>query len=451
METLDLSFHDVEEFPGKILIINGVQYLMGELLGEGAEAYVYPIKNLSSNLIQFVAKVYRFLPGSEEYQQKLQVAPRLSAKLALEEVPVERCEYYEAHGALIGFAERYAASADWKDSGVIRPIVVENPEYLPEVMQFAGQHMEAKEYSAALQRYDEVLASNPRHTDAMLKKAICLSELSQPIKASGLLFQALEIEPNDTALYREAARQQAMLGRFESAIAILRNTLDRWRLDLESWKMLMEMAIDLDFVEVARRELDAMSPVAPGSALIRKFEIELGKSAARHEKYLHLLRQAVECQMEKRWQEAFSKCEEAIQTSLNNHLAKLNWHVCHYHLGLTDNTGDQCSALMYGVGEGLRDTVALAGLLLYCRSQDWAGATRNALFINDLISNPMDLPLIPVAVASEGQVYAVRQVADIIGALQQIRERPISSDERDSLEMLLGKYATCSELLRDND
>ena len=61
--TWNFGIHDVEEFPGKVLIINGVQYLMGGLLGEGAEAYVYPLKNLSSNLIQFVAKVYRFLPG----------------------------------------------------------------------------------------------------------------------------------------------------------------------------------------------------------------------------------------------------------------------------------------------------------------------------------------------------------------------------------------------------
>ena len=59
MEYLDLNCHDPEEYEGKVVVLNGCEYTVGEHLGTGAASIVHKLINRKSTLCLHVLKIVR--------------------------------------------------------------------------------------------------------------------------------------------------------------------------------------------------------------------------------------------------------------------------------------------------------------------------------------------------------------------------------------------------------
>lgn len=64
-EILDLTCQSWDELSGKVLCLNGAQYILGDKVAEGAEKIVYPLRNVRTGLQQLAAKVFKDKPASE--------------------------------------------------------------------------------------------------------------------------------------------------------------------------------------------------------------------------------------------------------------------------------------------------------------------------------------------------------------------------------------------------
>ena len=59
MELLDLSLHDRDEYEGKVVEWSGRRYIVGDLLGIGAERVVHSLVNERSRLSLLVVKILK--------------------------------------------------------------------------------------------------------------------------------------------------------------------------------------------------------------------------------------------------------------------------------------------------------------------------------------------------------------------------------------------------------
>ena len=158
VEILNLGQHGLTAAPGKGIVINGVTYVLQQLLDVGGEAYVFPVANLQSGLALFVVKIYRFRPGSAEYEALKEGAPR-DFHIDCYGIPVLHTERYETSGCMVRF-QRFLGS-------------IHEAAYLPADMEAASAFIDERAYSEAVRTYyDAILTKNPAHTHAMANSRV---------------------------------------------------------------------------------------------------------------------------------------------------------------------------------------------------------------------------------------------------------------------------------------
>ncbi|MCP4566443.1 MAG: tetratricopeptide repeat protein [FCB group bacterium] len=408
---LDMNIHGVEEIPGKLMELNGAQYIFQELLGEGGEKFVYPIKNKKSGLILYIAKILKSKPGSPRAEESISSLPWKLFALVIPKL-ILYTEIHEIPGAIIHL-QPYG--------------VQENPEYCRELMDAAFEFQKKQQWVKAANAFDAVFKSNPNHSMAMLNKAVSLINQGDVESAIGLIQSSISIEPNYPEAYRLLSSISLQLGHPEAAIATLMRTLDRFNCDAETWEALLNIAIDYDLVEVAQHALEEVGqlgtrPSGEFPMPFVHFKDSLKQSISRRKEYDDLLIKALSAQMNNSWEEALAFCDRALSISKNNGLAVLNHFVCKYHLGKGgDIADDLISNLPRWNNVELASAVALGVLCSHLANMP-ERSKRLALWIAEEYSNHVDIPAVPVGIADQSRILEARSSKPILDVIDYIEE-----------------------------
>ena len=220
MEYLDLTNHDPESYEGKLIIVNGCEYEVGEHLGTGAERIVHRLINRKSKLCLHVLKIQRYpRPAgwqSSEVRAKLAAIrseefdfakiipisieiqlPGGTGELQVAALPYENLESPTAvlmeegdkireHPTL---EETYRIKLYDRDSTVhIKRYFCQNG-MLPKIRH-------SGEFQQAISIYNRVLEINPYHTAALMNLAAAQKETQDLMGAWESTNKAIEIEPN---------------------------------------------------------------------------------------------------------------------------------------------------------------------------------------------------------------------------------------------------------------
>jgi tetratricopeptide (TPR) repeat protein len=416
---LDLNVHEIEELPGKHIMLAGARYSLAELLGEGGVKFVFPIKNVRSGLILFVAKFYKYRPESEEVRRLAETLRWTMFEL----VPAGLALYTEVHQAAGAFLE-------------LQPYgVTDNAEYCAALMQRASVLHGAGNWSRATVAYDDVLSHNPHHSIAILNKGVAEFNLGHLDEAFRCVSRSIEIEPNFTRAYHALSNMLLGMQQPVQACEPLERTLNRYRADPQTWLRLLEIATEWDLVEASAEALNEVYRLGrhpdgrPPQPFVR-FEIEVTASHARWRRNRELLQVAMVAQQSAHWSEALSRCEEAAQCSKNNSVARLNAFICRYHLG-------QGESIAKAVLEGLyrwADMELVGALPLAMLCAHAAGmhedVRRIALWIGGTFEHHADVPAVPVAVSADGGFMETRSGRAIIDVLRMAGEGGPDAERR---------------------
>lgn len=427
-DILDLNKQNVEEISGKILELAYAQYILLDMLAEGGEKYVYPIKNKRSGLILYLAKIYKCRPGSPEAEEALNSLPWKIFDLVIPKL-VLYTEIYEVAGAIIE----------------LQPYGVDhNLEFNKRLMDRAGALLGSERWAEAVEVLDDILHQNPSHSMAMLNKAVAIANLGEVWSAIQLVEQAIDVEPNFPDGYHLLSSILLRVVGPKAAIAALKRTLSRYPCDPVTCELLLRIAVDYDVVEVSRETLDEVYRLGsrPSGEHPREFvhfEKEIEDSARRLKQYSKYLTQALDAQMKASWTVALEFCRRAIDCSKNNQLARINAFACQYHLGLAETIAEELVGMLHRW-----DGVALAaatslGVLCADLAKMPMEAKRIALWIARKFDNYVDIPGIPVGVTDGGALLESRSSQPIIDALRRL-ENNCSGGEATEIAHLRSLY-----------
>lgn len=241
---LDLQQQDISEVAGKLLVLNGVKYILHPLSGEGGETFIFPLENIESGLINFVAKIYKFRPEADEFEERKRTRNN-GFVLSMIGVPVLHEEHYEISGALIKF-QRYEAGGSFIgiDSGyasdpVPRP---ETRSSYSDMQQTALSQLANHGLRQASDIINSILRANPRHTEALHIGVEILIKNKQYEPAIDMAKSAIQIDCNDVRFYHLIARAYILLSQPIEAINILDVALERYEWEFGSWELKREVA-----------------------------------------------------------------------------------------------------------------------------------------------------------------------------------------------------------------
>lgn len=428
-ELLDLTRHGLEELEGKTVELNGAAYTIRGFAGEGAEATVHRMRNQRTQLSHFVVKVFRFRPGSAEYERiKTDRGTSdfwINAALFDEKEPsrldVLPEEVYEAHGGLVALQQ----GGD------------DDPEYYGTEMKAAVGLLRQGDYQQAADVLDTVLAKNPNHDIALANKASCLAHLGDIFGALTLLARCFELEPNSREPYRFAAHFALSLGRPEMALSYLTSTLDRYAADFTNWRELVEIAADYDLTESVSQYIDTGMQLAREAKIVGKLKQDISASQERAQRYAELEAKALDHQHESNWTQALELLDQAIAVSKGNAIAKLNRCVCLYHLGEIAETAKAGGEIFYSLRMSTQWADALLLLVCNAKLEEYATSLAMALYLNHTLEHPADLPRIPI-ICTQKFLIEEADAGEILSVLTTLRDR--NPDERAELEELMRKY-----------
>lgn len=428
MQELDLTRHDIEEVPGKTISINGVAYELQPLFGEGGTAFVFPLKNLRSGLILFVAKIMKFRPGSPEYNhsfdrmQKHDVE-RMCFIMEDAEIPVIPEEHYLVKGGMVRF-QKFLGSVD-------------NPEYFSDDAEKANAFAKARMFSRALEAYDAILSLNPYHTEILVNKSICLDAIGETPEAISLLASTIEIEPNNRSYYNLIAKIAANHGMSGLAVHYLNRAVQRCPWDYINRLSLAQIALDYDMIEIASKCIGESLRAKPTSKTFRRLRQELPRGGRRSYRYNDLLSQAASLQMKQRWEEAVSLCERAARISRNNAIALLNRTICLVQSGKGAPVAMETGSLIYRLHDRFMPTCALVAAQCFHQQNDY-GFARRLLCMIEIPEEIADLPGIPAVVKEDG-IIEFEPGNQIFGILDDLLEGA-DMEEAEHLLQLRASY-----------
>lgn len=425
---IDFDVHSVDEFPGKHLVIGGARYCIQAQIGEGGTKYVFPLKNVQSGLILYVAKIYKHRPGSAEAEEELANLPWRAFAL----VPAKLGVYTEAHRVR-------GAALELQPYGI-----TDNAEYCEPLMDRAMALQGSSNWSGASEAYDEVLRQNPHHSMALLNLALAAFNLEQVQHAIECTQRSIEIEPNFPPAYHLVSDILLAVVGPEAALEPLRWTLRRYAADPQTWERLLEIAVQFDLVDVSADALRTVyelgrNPSGQNPPDFARFESAIVASHRRWQDYSQSLVRAHAAQQRDSWREALAHCEAASRSSRNNSIANLNELICKYHLGAGKAIASEVLASMQR-SQG----IALAGaasLALLCA--DAAGmraeAVKLALWIARKFHHHADLPSVLAAVTIAGELMEARSAVPIMAVLRRLSDGAPPA-ERAEIDGLLRLY-----------
>ncbi len=432
--SLDLTTHSIADVPGKRVSINGCPYVFESLMAEGAEAFVYPLRNERSGLIWFVGKIFKYRPGTPQAEKKQRDIPILSftkkhqVELAQANVRMLHTEFYETGGAIVIFQEHV---------GTERP---NHEAFCEPLVKTAHAAVEALDLGRAIRVYDQILEHNPRHSHALQNKAGCLASLHREREALTLLEEARDIEPNDPWSYRTSAGVLCRIGRFEEALTVLEKALARCPWDLESWLAAMRIATRFDFPEKATELFASVEEWLVEGTLASEWRPEIESCRERRRDYDNLLGRALDLQKSYDFATALPHCEAAMAKSENNIFARVNRAVCMYHLGQGAECLEDLTRLS-GVLTGL-PWLSWAGLTMLCAHEagDYKLARGLAVALAQMLDNHWDLPTVPTHIAQES-VLEGRSTQAVEVVVRDLLTREDDPSAKGDLAGLLNLYS----------
>jgi tetratricopeptide (TPR) repeat protein len=454
--SLDVTTQSVEEYLGKIVEINKSIYQLAELMGGGGEAYVFRLVNVRTGVSEFVIKVHRFLPGSPEYTELLKTRAQTMFFLASVSVgaddgfEVMPIEIYEQNGGLIGF-QRLVRGVTLSD--LTQPVNTHaNVDPETEALSEVDRLIRERNFDASAAIIKGILRSNPKDTRAMKRSATCYWHDGDHVRAMHLLQSALELEPNDTEIYRQLASYYVAIGWSDQAVGLLAETLSRYSMDFNSWYRLLQIAIEYDLVDevidFVEDGLEIIGAVELGKTLITDIE----RSRQRNASYSDLMSKASEAQHKGDWDRAIRCCKQAISLSKRNITARLNELICHFQLGDNNVVLQDGPQMLYQL-RGMRALSAVVVLMMAaCKNGHWSLAKEMSFIIGQLAAeNFVDLPTTPI-VAREDAVEEKGDAQIISGYIDSIADNTeLSADERSNLTILQDLYRKLAEAITAAD
>lgn len=263
---LDLTIHGINEIAGKILPLNGVSYIIHDLVHEGDETLIFPLENQTSGLILFLAKIYKFKPDSPEFEQQKFQGYYTGFIFNMIGLPTAHLEQYEIAGGIIKFQPHmpevlFVSSRNVRQAA---PVPVTQRSY-QDLIDRVSVLIKDRQKEAAISLLEEILSRNPEHSVALLMLGEIYYQSGNPEQVINIVNKALSIEPNDTRLYHLAAKSYIDLVEPQAALSVLNLALERYWWEWESWDLKREVATrfaltDLlkEMEEEAQRRLDRM-------------------------------------------------------------------------------------------------------------------------------------------------------------------------------------------------
>lgn len=448
MEELDVSIHSFEEIPGKFILINNVQYEIKEFYDEGGTAFVYPLKNHKSKLILFVMKLYKYLPGSREYadikqwmeggqgernflREKSKMGPR-------EEL------YYVKGGGIMRFQKSLTAFND--------------VEHFDELMTKATEFFKNNRFYEAIILLDQILEQNPHHTLALAKSAWCHSQIGD-VKSIQLIEEALQIEPNDSNVYKNYASIALNFGMYDLGIRVLKKALRRYEWDYLNFEYLTELALEYDYIDLSDQLLTEVLEKINGTARFNNFKEnfkkELKLSKIRKKKYVVILSKINYEQQNNNWQYALELCDQAMTISKDHVIAEINHVICKYHLGEYDEIAELSARLIYEQPRWLHSTSLIISILSNLKLHNYDVAMDRFDLLDEICPEPFDYPLIPKAVVAaqgndQNMILTSSGVKEIINYIHVLIEYNEDSHRLKQLERLNEIYTYIEVQLQGN-
>lgn len=425
-EHLDLDRHSIEDVPGKLITVNGVTYVAKELLDEGAEAFVFPLTNVVSRLTEFVAKIYKFRPGTVEFEERTNIPANSGFFGSLLLDRVLHAEIYMIPGGMIRFQELVGGRR--------------NAEYFHDQMEKASAAMKTRCWDEAAATYAEVLRKNPAHTVALFNLAACHLGRGETGDALELLARAKSIEPNDPSVYRQISNAHLLRGDPISALVALEETLRRFKWDLKTLRKGLQIAKDYGLVEAIdalAREVEGMSAFANGwpgacEVLVREVADARVEAVARQE----LADGAQKKQSEGNWISAI-EIWERVPLRARASWELLNLAICKYRAGRFTESAEESLGLLTVLRSPARETAILIGLASSYKAGEVDLALKMVKLLGKVISNRSDLPTLPTMVLREGAVIEDENASMLSDLLSDINARHYTPEVSASIRKLL--------------
>lgn len=193
-ETLDLRRHRPEEFSGKVVTVEGRNYLIGDCIRQGDQGHAHRLVNQLSGLCQHVIQI------RPEYMQAPETAlscSRTKAKVTADlRAQLLRDGQSETFAPVITVREANGGSFEMHEVlwGAVEVAGTPAPGMFG--MSEAGTLSSRGDHAGAAARLEQVLREHPHHTVALDHLAACHLLLGDHEKASAVRRRAVEIEPN---------------------------------------------------------------------------------------------------------------------------------------------------------------------------------------------------------------------------------------------------------------
>jgi tetratricopeptide (TPR) repeat protein len=302
-----------------------------------------------------------------------------------------------------------------------------------------------KKNHASGEIYRSILKQNVSHTPAMTNLATCYLNLGEFGEATELLNRAIEIEPNDTAIYRLIASAFGNHGFVEAALHYLDRTLARYRWDAATWTLKSSIAGQYDRVEVIDSMIEELSSSDRADSAVR-FLPELRRLIREGMARRDLKHTATTDMQNANWSQALTGWNRVGPTHWDL-VDRLNVAICSYRLAKFQDAAEHSLAVAT-FGAIAADSAMGLCLLANAQSGDWQQAIGIATFLEQKIKDPIDLPSLPQVVLARGAaVEEDRSSSAYVETLSALLERTSSSGEKRALERLIERYRARDDIV----
>ena len=437
---LDLNRHAPEDFSGKYFSLHGADYILGDLIGEGGEAFVHPMRNARSGISWFVAKIYKFLPNSLEYEERRKdnglhfssFIMDLHGDIAL------YTEIHEIPGGLMRLQRNMSHRSD--------------PDSYDQLMIAAGELAKRQDWQQATDTYLNIIKNNPNHTPALLNLSTCLLHQNNVGEALKHLQHALSVEPNDTQIYHQIANIFADLGSPEAALNILDLTLKRYRWDVATWKLKGSIACRYSndtLIGDMISELKSLPVRADDKMIIMSTIVATLQDGIREAAERNVLKStAGEHQEREEWKSALDTWKQ-IGREHWDLIDQLNFAICSFNLGAYQD------AVTYSLRVAASNQVATEtaiglGLLASIRGSFWQQARMLALHLENSIESLIDLPSLPQRAFAGGAILESPSTIVYEQLLAVLLSETTNPIERSTIHRLISRYRERNQIIQDN-
>jgi tetratricopeptide (TPR) repeat protein len=212
---LDLCTDDPEDFEGRRVVIDDVEYRIGPWVGEGGDRIVHQLVNQQSGYSLHLIKVFKDRSGALEKAEKTRNNAALAREAGLN---ILECLVFRAHNGVFELEETRI-----RESDSLHDLMA-----LVQTADDAGNWEECERIGRI------ILSHNPYHVEAMYVAAVAESRRGNLDRAIELSDSIVYIEPNVRSFRQAQLRWLAQAGLFYSFTRRFHDFKEKWPLDNSS-------------------------------------------------------------------------------------------------------------------------------------------------------------------------------------------------------------------------